>query len=56
MNKLGTILDEVQEVSGAKIDGVNTAYLYFGMWKAGTTLPFINHTPYTYVLASTVPR
>lgn len=33
INKLGTILDYVGEDYGVKIDGVNTAYLYFGMWK-----------------------
>ena len=34
VNKLGTILDTIQESSGAVLEGVNTAYLYFGMWKA----------------------
>lgn len=34
VNKLGTILDTIEEASGAQIMGVNTAYLYFGMWKA----------------------
>ncbi|XP_074659174.1 uncharacterized protein LOC141911951 [Tubulanus polymorphus] len=34
INKLGTILDLVQDNYGVKIEGVNTAYLYFGMWKA----------------------
>ncbi|CAI6372589.1 unnamed protein product [Macrosiphum euphorbiae] len=33
INKLGTILDYVNEDYGIKIEGVNTAYLYFGMWK-----------------------
>lgn len=33
MNKLGTILDYVKEDYGATIDGVNTPYLYIGMWK-----------------------
>lgn len=33
INKLGTILDHVSEDYGVSIDGVNTAYLYFGMWK-----------------------
>lgn len=33
INNLGTILDYVNEDYGIKIDGVNTAYLYFGMWK-----------------------
>ncbi|KAE9524168.1 hypothetical protein AGLY_015413 [Aphis glycines] len=38
INKLGTILDYISEDYGIKIDGVNTAYLYFGMWK--TTFPW----------------
>ncbi|XP_018898026.2 lysine-specific demethylase 4C isoform X2 [Bemisia tabaci] len=33
INRLGTILDLVNEDYGISIDGVNTAYLYFGMWK-----------------------
>lgn len=33
-NHLGTILDDLQDDSGLKIEGVNTAYLYFGMWKS----------------------
>mgnify|MGYP000541326180 FL=1 len=33
INKLGSILDFVGEDYGIKIEGVNTAYLYFGMWK-----------------------
>ncbi|XP_050325076.1 AF4/FMR2 family member lilli-like isoform X3 [Bactrocera neohumeralis] len=33
INRLGTILDFVNEDYGIQIDGVNTAYLYFGMWK-----------------------
>ena len=33
INKLGTILDYVNEDYGISIEGVNTAYLYFGMWK-----------------------
>lgn len=33
INKLGTILDLVSEDYGVEIAGVNTAYLYFGMWK-----------------------
>ncbi|EFX83214.1 hypothetical protein DAPPUDRAFT_48413 [Daphnia pulex] len=34
INKLGSILDYVNEDYGISIDGVNTAYLYFGMWKS----------------------
>lgn len=33
INHLGSILDYVNEDYGISIDGVNTAYLYFGMWK-----------------------
>lgn len=33
INRLGTILDFVNADYGIQIDGVNTAYLYFGMWK-----------------------
>lgn len=33
INKLNTILDLINEDYGIKIMGVNTAYLYFGMWK-----------------------
>ncbi|XP_037087573.1 uncharacterized protein LOC119108101 [Pollicipes pollicipes] len=33
INKLGTVLDYVEEDYGISIAGVNTAYLYFGMWK-----------------------
>ncbi|XP_053971736.1 uncharacterized protein LOC128872756 [Hylaeus volcanicus] len=33
INHLGTILDYVNKDYGISIDGVNTAYLYFGMWK-----------------------
>ncbi|KAK3888158.1 hypothetical protein Pcinc_007772 [Petrolisthes cinctipes] len=33
INCLGSILDYVNEDYGISIDGVNTAYLYFGMWK-----------------------
>lgn len=33
IGKLGTILDEIG-ADGTQVQGVNTAYLYFGMWKA----------------------
>lgn len=33
INKLNTILDFVGKDYNMSIDGVNTAYLYFGMWK-----------------------
>ncbi|KAK3580965.1 hypothetical protein CHS0354_006992 [Potamilus streckersoni] len=33
INHLGSILDYVEEDYGVKIEGVNTVYLYFGMWK-----------------------
>ena len=33
INNLGTILDTINEELGVRIEGVNTAYLYFGMWK-----------------------
>ena len=33
INHLGTILDAIAEEYGVDIPGVNTAYLYFGMWK-----------------------
>lgn len=33
-NHLGTILDEVTNEEGVRIEGVNTPYLYFGMWKS----------------------
>lgn len=33
INRLGSILDYVNQDYGIQIDGVNTAYLYFGMWK-----------------------
>ena len=35
----GTCLDMIGEELGAKIEGVNTAYLYFGMWKASSVSP-----------------
>ncbi|UJR31768.1 hypothetical protein I4U23_019246 [Adineta vaga] len=34
VNNLGTILNDLETEYGTKIEGVNTAYLYFGMWKA----------------------
>lgn len=34
INKLGTILDCVNSDYGVNVEGVNTAYLYFGMWRA----------------------
>ena len=34
INKLGSILDFVEKDYGISIEGVNTAYLYFGMWKS----------------------
>ncbi|GFR82207.1 lysine-specific demethylase 4C [Elysia marginata] len=33
INRLGTILDHVKDDYGIQIEGVCTAYLYFGMWK-----------------------
>uniref|UniRef100_A0A4W3HMH7 [histone H3]-trimethyl-L-lysine(9) demethylase n=1 Tax=Callorhinchus milii TaxID=7868 RepID=A0A4W3HMH7_CALMI len=33
ITRLNTILDVVAEESGIAIEGVNTPYLYFGMWK-----------------------
>lgn len=30
---LNTVLDVVEEECGISIEGVNTPYLYFGMWK-----------------------
>uniref|UniRef100_K7F3C3 [histone H3]-trimethyl-L-lysine(9) demethylase n=1 Tax=Pelodiscus sinensis TaxID=13735 RepID=K7F3C3_PELSI len=33
IGKLNTILDVVENESGITIEGVNTPYLYFGMWK-----------------------
>ena len=38
MKHLGTILDYVEKDYGFDIPGVNTPYLYFGMWK--TTFPW----------------
>jgi len=34
INCLGTILDQIHNEIGVRIEGVNTAYLYFGMWKS----------------------
>ncbi|XP_061894365.1 lysine-specific demethylase 4A isoform X3 [Entelurus aequoreus] len=34
VGQLDTILDMVEHESGIKIKGVNTPYLYFGMWKS----------------------
>jgi jumonji domain-containing protein 2 len=34
INHLGTILDDLGGECNMKIEGVNTPYLYFGMWKA----------------------
>lgn len=34
INKLGSILDYTIKDYGITISGVNTAYLYFGMWKS----------------------
>ncbi|XP_075164890.1 lysine demethylase 4A [Haematobia irritans] len=34
IDRLETILDYVNRDYGIEIDGVNTAYLYFGMWKS----------------------
>ncbi|XP_023284652.1 lysine-specific demethylase 4A-like [Seriola lalandi dorsalis] len=34
IGRLNTILDTVENESGIKIKGVNTPYLYFGMWKS----------------------
>lgn len=34
IGRLNTILDTVEAESGIKIKGVNTPYLYFGMWKS----------------------
>lgn len=33
MTKLNTILDDIRQDYSVTIEGVNTAYLYFGMWK-----------------------
>jgi len=34
INCLGTVLDYINTDYGVSIEGVNTAYLYYGMWKA----------------------
>ena len=34
ISRLDTILKLIDEEYGVNIDGVNTPYLYFGMWKA----------------------
>lgn len=34
INRLGTILDLINDSYNIQIMGVNTAYLYFGMWKS----------------------
>lgn len=34
IGRLNSILDTVENESGIKIKGVNTPYLYFGMWKS----------------------
>ena len=34
IGRLNTILDTLESESGIKIKGVNTPYLYFGMWKS----------------------
>ena len=34
IQNLGSILDNLEAEYGMKIEGVNTPYLYFGMWKA----------------------
>lgn len=33
INRLGSILDYVEKDYHKAISGVNTSYLYFGMWK-----------------------
>ncbi|XP_004869757.1 lysine-specific demethylase 4D, partial [Heterocephalus glaber] len=40
LGRLGTILDLLEQESGVVIEGVNTPYLYFGMWKT----MFVWHT------------
>ncbi|XP_054548891.1 lysine-specific demethylase 4D-like [Talpa occidentalis] len=34
LGRLGTVQDLLEQESGVVIEGVNTPYLYFGMWKA----------------------
>lgn len=34
MNNLGSVLDYLNDDCGINIDGVNSPYLYFGMWKS----------------------
>ena len=34
VSKLGSILDYVNDDYGVSIGGVNTPYLYFGMWRS----------------------
>ena len=38
IQRLGSILDLINADYNVKIEGVNTAYLYFGMWK--TSFPW----------------
>lgn len=43
-NHLGTILDDLYDDAGLKIEGVNTAYLYFGMWKSTFAWVLLAHS------------